>query len=120
MKTRRILCLVLALALMFSVLALPAAAEEDAPRSYYHEEKLAYVLKAIGLFHGVSDVNLALDRYPDRAQSLVLMLRFMGLEPSVRVRHSAVRGHGHLPVGAAVCRLRLSPRPDERRVRYPL
>ena len=83
MKTRRILCLVLALALMFSVLALPAAAEEDAPRSYYHEEKLAYVLKAIGLFHGVSDVNLALDRRPDRAQSLVLMLRFMGLEPSV-------------------------------------
>ena len=87
-KTRRFLCFVLALVLTASVLALPAAAENRA-RSYYHEEKLAYVLKALGLFRGVSDTDLALDGALERAQALVMMLRIMGLETQAQTEDGA-------------------------------
>ena len=80
MKFKRFICLALALVLAVGALALPAAAEERAPRSYYREEQLAYALKALGLFRGVSDRDLDLDGAPERAQALVMMLRLMGLE----------------------------------------
>jgi len=83
MKLKRTLCLILALCLMLGALSLPAAAAGGA-RSYRTEESLAAVLKALGLFRGVSDIDLALDRAPDRAQALVMMLRLMGLEPAAQ------------------------------------
>ena len=83
MKFKKLFCLALALCLALGALALPASAAGEA-RSYRTEEPLAAVLKALGLFNGVSDIDLALDRAPDRAQALVMMLRLMGLEPEVR------------------------------------
>ena len=80
MKTKKLFSLVLALLLAVSALALPASAAYDSPRSYYREEQLAYTLKALGLFRGVSDTDLALGGAPERAQALVMMLRLMGLE----------------------------------------
>ena len=87
-KSRRILCFVLALVLALSALTLPAAAESRA-RSYYYEEKLAYVLKALGLFQGVSATDLALDGSLERAQALVMMLRIMGLEAEAQAEDGA-------------------------------
>ena len=80
MKFKRILCLFLALCLSFGALALPASADVSVQRSYRAEESLAVVLKALGLFNGVSDIDFALDLAPDRTQALVMMLRLMGLE----------------------------------------
>ena len=82
MNFKKLLCLALAFCLLLGALALPAAA--DSGRSYRAEEPLAVVLKALGLFNGVSDIDLALDRTPDRTQALVMMLRLMGLESAAR------------------------------------
>lgn len=79
MNRKRILSLLLALCLAASLLAMPAAAEEP-QRSFAREEPLAYALKALGLFQGVSDIDLNLGGTPNRAQALVMMLRLMGLE----------------------------------------
>ena len=89
MKLRRLFCLILALALAVSALALPAAAADDSLRSYYYEEQLAYALKALGLFRGVSDTDLALGDTPERAQALVMMLRLMGLESEALAEEGA-------------------------------
>ncbi len=81
MKFKKLICLALALCLAFGALTLPAAAAEAAPaRSFRSEESLAVVLKALGLFRGVSDIDFALGSAPDRTQALVMMLRLMGLE----------------------------------------
>ena len=78
MKRKNILSLLLALCLVFGALAMPAAAADA--RTFVLEESLADSLKALGLFKGVSDTNYALDRWPNRAQTLVMLLRLMGLE----------------------------------------
>ncbi len=80
MKFKKVLCILLALCLSLGALALPAAAAEAPARSFRSEESLAVVLRALGLFRGVSDIDFALGSAPDRAQALVMMLRLMGLE----------------------------------------
>ncbi len=81
MKLKRtVLSLLLAACLLLSPLSVPAAAAEAAPRSFAYEESLAVVLKALGLFRGVSDLDFALGSCPNRAQALAMMLRLMGLE----------------------------------------
>ena len=84
MKRKRTLCLILVLCITLGTFALPAAADDGAQRSYRSEESYAAVLKALGLFNGVSDIDFALDRAPDRAQALVMMLRLMGLESAAQ------------------------------------
>lgn len=44
------------------------------------EETLAYDLKALGLFKGVSDTDFDLDRAPTRAEAVVMLIRMLGKE----------------------------------------
>ncbi len=91
MKIRHILCFALALCFSLCMLTAPGApaalAAQAAPgdayyggRAYPLEDALATSLKAMGLFQGVSDGDYALEQQPTRAQSLVMLLRLMGLE----------------------------------------
>ena len=79
MMKKTLICLLLALCLTLSPLS-AALAAEPAARNLDKEEFLAYSLKGLGLFKGVSDDDLALERPLNRAEALVMLLRLMGLE----------------------------------------
>ena len=78
-RRKTIAALLLALALLLCPFSAVSAAEEDA-RTFEREEALAYSLKAMGLFRGVSDTDFALDRAATRAEALVMLLRLLGME----------------------------------------
>lgn len=44
------------------------------------EETLAYELKSLGLFNGVSETNFDLEREPTRVEALVILIRVLGKE----------------------------------------
>ncbi len=77
---RKILCLLLAFCFALTPLSAASAAAADGSRDLTQETALASGLKALGLFRGVSDYDLALDRAPTRAEALVMLLRLLGLE----------------------------------------
>ncbi|NCB51660.1 MAG: hypothetical protein EOM54_07260 [Clostridia bacterium] len=69
-----ILSLMLAFTLLFAMLLPTYAANSN------EAETKALALKQIGLFRGVSDTDLALDRAPTRTEALVMLIRAMGKE----------------------------------------
>ncbi len=86
---RRLLALVMALALCIGLLTVSAlAAEEEAPDAAAEvsfEEDLAVRLRTVGLFLGVGEtpdggVDFALDRAPTRAEALTMLVRSLGKE----------------------------------------
>ena len=78
-RMKNIAAFLLALALLLCPFSAAFAAEEEA-RTFEREEALAYSLKAMGLFRGVSDTDLALGREATRAEALVMLLRLLGME----------------------------------------
>ena len=77
---KNVLCLMLAICLTLASVSGAFAADGPAARDLAQEEMLAYSLKALGLFKGVSDTDLALGRAPTRAEALVMLLRLLGVE----------------------------------------
>lgn len=87
---RKILCLLLALCFVLApVSAASAAAADGGSRDLSRETALASGLKALGLFRGVTDYDLALDRAPTRAEALVMLLRLLGLESDALSENAA-------------------------------
>lgn len=76
MKRTRMICLLLALVLAVSLLAVPALAAED------HVSE-ADALKELGLFLG-TDAGYELERAPSRAEALVLLVRLLGKEAEAK------------------------------------
>ena len=76
---RTLISLLLVLSLALCPLS-AALAAEPVSRSFEREKALAFSLKAMGLFQGVSDTDFALGRAPTRAEALVMLLRLLGLE----------------------------------------
>lgn len=74
---KRVISILLAVALCLNVLPLSVSAEE---RDTSLEEALAADLKQMGLFKGVSDTDFALRRTPDRTEALVMLIRLLGKE----------------------------------------
>lgn len=73
---KRVISILLAVALCLSVLPASAAVGRDTTL----EETLAADLKQLGLFKGVSDTDFALRRTPDRTEALVMLIRLLGKE----------------------------------------
>lgn len=73
---KRVISILLAVALCLSVLPASAAVGRDTTL----EEMLAADLKQLGLFKGVSDTDFALRRTPDRTEALVMLIRLLGKE----------------------------------------
>ena len=71
---RRILSLMLALAISLTIL-IPAYAAD-----IKSAEKQAAALKQLGLFKGVSDTDFDLQRAPTRTEALVMLIRVLGRE----------------------------------------
>ena len=71
---KSILSLMLALTLAFAML-MPAYAASST-----EAETKATALKQLGLFKGVSDTDLALNRAPTRTEALIMLIRAMGKE----------------------------------------
>lgn len=67
---RRIIALFFAIILSFSVLTVSA--------NISGHEMLAKDLKALGLFHGVSDTDFDLDRAPSRVEAVIMLVRLLG------------------------------------------
>ena len=72
---RRIFAGILAAVLMALTLGVSVGA-----RDVSDAEAKARVLKALGLFRGVSDTNFDLEREPTRAEALVILIRVLGKE----------------------------------------
>ena len=81
MKKNRILTLLAALLLCFSLLPLPGRA---ASRDLTRAETLATHLKALGLFQGVSDTDFQLGRAPSRAEGVIMLVRLLGQEKAAQ------------------------------------
>lgn len=54
-----------------------------AQRDVTYEEKLAYELRELGLFKGVSDTDFDLARAPSRVEAVVMLIRVLGRENEV-------------------------------------
>jgi len=75
---KRVVSVILSLVLIFSVCPTVSAAAVNRDTSY--EESLAYKLKALGLFKGVSDTDFDLDREPKRIEAVIMLIRLLGKE----------------------------------------
>ena len=73
---KRLLSLLLAVVLCLGT-ALPAMAYSGTNESSF-EEELAYGLKALGLFKGVSERDFDLERAPTRTEALIMLIRLLG------------------------------------------
>ena len=76
---KKILSLLLCLALLCSMFALPTAAYTTTVRRT-DKAAMATALKELGLFRGVSDTDFALEREMTRVEAMVMLLRVMGCE----------------------------------------
>jgi len=82
MIRKRLLSLLIAIVLCLGM-ALPAMADSEA-RNFSFEEELAYGLKALGLFEGVSERNFDLERAPTRTEALIMLIRLLGRDADAR------------------------------------
>ena len=71
---RKITALFLAIIMCFSVMTVSASGGRDISG----HEALAKDLKALGLFHGVSDTDFDLDRAPTRVEAVIMLVRLLG------------------------------------------
>ncbi len=55
----------------------------SAQRDVTYQEKLAYELRELGLFRGVSDTDFELAREPSRVEAVVMLIRVLGRENEV-------------------------------------
>lgn len=95
---KSLISLLLVLSLALCPLSATLAAEPVVSRSFEREEALAFSLKAMGLFQGVSDTDFALSRAPTRAEALVMLLRLLGLE-----KDALAENHSHPFQDTAAC-----------------
>ena len=77
-KRKGLLALLLVVAITFGFMPIKAFAAEERNTSY--EETLAYNLKQLGLFKGVSETEFDLRREPQRDEALVMLIRLLGKE----------------------------------------
>lgn len=82
-KMRKKLLSLLLAVLLFLGMALPALADSEA-RDISFEADLAYGLKALGLFEGVSARNFDLERAPTRTEALIMLIRLLGRDAEAR------------------------------------
>ncbi len=76
---KRIVSFLVCLCLVAGVIATPITTF-GSQRNTTFEERLAYTLKTLGLFKGVSDTEFELDRAPSRAEAVVMLIRVLGKE----------------------------------------
>lgn len=84
---RRVTLILLAFAILFGTT--PTNAFAESPRSTLSEEKLAYALKALGLFSGVGanadgTTNFDLNRKGTRVEALIMLIRLLGEEEDAK------------------------------------
>jgi hypothetical protein len=75
---KKAVSVLLAVVLIFSVCPTFSAASDSGSITY--EENLAFKLKALGLFKGVSDTDFDLDRAPKRIEAVIMLIRLLGKE----------------------------------------
>lgn len=76
---KKLTSLILTLLILLSCMTFGASAQRDLSQA----EQIAYQLKEIGLFKGVSDTDFALGRAPTRVEAMVMLIRVLGKEQQV-------------------------------------
>lgn len=71
---KRIFIVILALTMTLSAFSVSA----NGGRDISGHEMLAKDLKALGLFHGISDTDFDLDRAPTRVEAVIMLVRLLG------------------------------------------
>ncbi len=82
-RFKRVIAILLVVLLFVSFLGITTSASRD----FSVETELAYCLKSLGLFKGVSENDFALDRSLTRVEAVVMLIRLLGKEQETLNSH---------------------------------